>query len=141
MVMMSPLFLFRFVHIKILLSCASLPSLSYSHFPPSPTLPPVSLSLVLCFVCEDYVGKTSRRAEALRVQSHLCGGWEVKQCSHWRLRSGQSGEAGRRLVKMPKQVKDVSSCFQDPPQRLPGPAELPMWPASISFLQPVGLAG
>lgn len=101
----------------------------------------LSLSLMLCFVCEDYVGKTSRQVEALRLQSHLCGGWEVKQCGRWRLGSGQSGEAGRRLVKMLKQVKDVSSCFQDPPWRLLGPTELPMWPTSISFLQPVGLAG
>lgn len=87
------------------------------------------------------MGKTSRQVEALRLQSHLCGGWEVKQCGRWRLGSGQSGEAGRRLVKMLKQAKDVSSCFQDPPRRLLGPTELPMWPTSISFLQPVGLAG
>ena len=88
---------------------------------------------MLCFVCEDYLGKT------FRVQSHLCDCWEVKPARPaGDAGPGRPGQAGRKGI-----VRDAGAwgrclvLLPRSPRRgcwglLAG--ELLMWRASISFL-------
>ena len=89
---------------------------------------------MLCFVCEDYLGKT------FRVQSHLCDCWEVKPARPaGDAGPGRPGQAGRKGI-----VRDAGAwgrclvLLPRSPRRgcwglLAG--ELLMWRASISFLR------